>query len=818
MGSRVDKIILLLLLFTTHIGFSQNISGSVTDVEGEPLPFVTVKIVGKNKGTITNLEGFYELEISKGGDSLSFSFMSFKTQTIFTKPGELNISLEDDTKKLEEVIIVHERKTEGEISLIFDKKNSMEVESSIGSEEMTKKGISDVEEGLKKVSGITFNSKKINVRGLDDRYNQVTLNTIPLPSNNADIKNLDLGLLPKSIVGNVKVKKSYSSNQWSNLAGSQIDITTSFLSDVNSIKVGLGTNTNGYLPTQNFGITIGRENVKKLGFLFVLNQSLSKQTIDGSTRLFNKQGNNILDYDYTNEITNIDISSMLIGKYRLKNLTFNSVTLLINSNNLEDKVNDGTHFDYGLPLRTWRRSPSRHSLFNQQILLDFKKDNFNLDGIISYSQTNSGEVNRNQLVYLFDDGYYFNNIDKIDNHHFSNQNKESRINTSVSTSYDLDWITPELGYSHSLTNNEFDYQQDYYDLSNVNDIYTTIDTDNPYQYIDGNATVYTINNPSSYVKGYTNIHAIYYKNDVNLKNINLSTGLRTEIVQQMVEFRDPVTPIFMRKYYLNNFELLPYLNLKYEINDNQQIKLSSSITTVRPRFREMTPFIYTEVFAGNKIQGNPELVNSKIYNFDLSYETYPKIGEMISITLFGKWIDKPIERINTATASGRLETYQNSDFGYSFGAEIEFKKKINKFTLDYNLSLLYSRIKINDNNNSSVIVTNFDRELQGSTPVLSNLDIFYKIKDNINLGLTYNLMGSKLHSVGVLGLGDVYQQTQHLVNLVGNYSIKKFIFNFRINNILNTKMRRTQNTEIGDVTNEEYRLPTQFNLGVKFNF
>ena len=63
-----------------------------------------------------------------------------------------------------------------------------------------------------------------------------------------------------------------------------------------------------------------------------------------------------------------------------------------------------------------------------------------------------------------------------------------------------------------------------------------------------------------------------------------------------------------------------------------------------------------------------------------------------------------------------------------------------------------------------------------------------------------------------------FRQTQHLVNLVGNYFFKKFIFNFRINYILNKKMKRTQNTEIGDVTNEEYRLPTQFNLGVKFNF
>ena len=817
----MDKIIILFtFLLTTIIGYGQEVKGKVVDINNEPLPFVLIKVGGENRGTKTEIDGTYVLQLSSSGDNLIFTYSGYISDTIFTKGGELNVTLKqlEEVKNLGEVLIKKDRKVDSESGLIVDKKESMEVESSIGSKEMDKKNISNAEDGLKKVSGVTFSSSKLNVRGLDDRYNQVTLNTIPLPSNNADIKNLDLGILPKSIIGNMKVKKSYSSNQWSNLSSSQIDITTGFLSNVNSLNLKLGTSTNGFLPIQSSNITIGRENIKNFGFLFTFNESLNKQVIDGSTRLYNKQGNNILDYNYINNIDNLNLTSMFVGKYRFKYLTLNSITLLVNSNNSEEKTCDGTHFDYQSPIKTWRKSPSSHLLFTHQLITTYKKNKLDLNSIVSYSLVNSGESNRNQLVYLYDNGYYFNNIDKIDNHTFSSQNKENRTNITLNGSYDFKWFKPEIGYSYSLTNNQFDYQQQYYDLGNVNDIYGRVNPNNPYSYIDGNATTFTVNNPSSLVLGYTNINAFYYKNDINLKKFDIGFGVRSELVQQLVEFKDQFTPIFLRQYGLDNFEVLPYLNLKYNLSNKKQLRFTSSITTIRPRFREMTPFIYTEVFAGSKIQGNPELINSKVYNLDLSYEMYPNNGELVSFVLFGKWINNPIERINVATASGRLETYQNSESAYVFGGEFELKKKINKFTIDYNLSLLLSQINISDNGSSSVIVTNLNRPLQGSTPILSNIDLFYNVNDSLSIGLTYNLIGKKLYSVGVLGLGDVYQKQQNLLNFVCSYSVNKFDFSLSVNNILNTKVERTQQTDIGNMVVDNYNVGTNFNLGVKFRF
>ena len=64
----------------------------------------------------------------------------------------------------------------------------MTLESSIGSQEINKKGISNTKETIKKITGVSFNNNSLNIRGLDDRYNLTTLNGLYLSSNNLDKK------------------------------------------------------------------------------------------------------------------------------------------------------------------------------------------------------------------------------------------------------------------------------------------------------------------------------------------------------------------------------------------------------------------------------------------------------------------------------------------------------------------------------------------------------------------------------------------------------------------------------------------------------
>lgn len=807
---------LILLLFVSISGFSQEIKGRVVDENNQPLPFVSIVEENTQNGTQTDFDGNYSLKLKNKESNIVLFCVGFEKTIINSSNINWNLQLKSKSISINEVEISAKKNKSSETILLLDKKNSTGIESSIGSSELNKKGISNAEDGLKKVSGISFNNSRLNIRGLDDRYNQVTFNGIPIPANNADKKNIDLNILPVGVMDNMIVKKTYSSEQWSNLAGAQIDITTSDIKNTKNISLRSSFNTLTPIPNFNLNFQLGSEE-KKLKYFFNVNLISDNQNSNGIIRLINKQGNKILDYQFKDNLNQITPSGILVLEYNLKRINFRNSTLFINQNNNLYRETFGYHFDYNKNIFTTRNTPTTHTLLTNQLSINTSFKKLTINGIGAISSVKSGENAREQFVYLYDGDYQFNNIDKLDNHVFWNENIETRTNLSLNLDYDGKLIKHKFGYSLLYSINNFDYKQKYYDLGLINSTYGSINHENPQQYLNGNDfTELWINNPASKTEGYTIINALFYNSTINFTKLDLSYGARVENVDQIVNYRDQLSPVFLKTNRIENLEFLPFVSLKYKLNDLSQIKFASSITTIRPRFRETVPFIYTEVFAGSKIQGNPNLLVSKIYNLDLGYEIFPKNNQLFSIGLFYKFIQNPIERINVATASGRLETFQNSEASQVFGGEIELKKKIKKFILDYNLSVLWSQIIISDKGNSSVVVSNFNRPLQGSSPIISNADLFYTINDNQNIGITYNLIGRKLNSVGIFGLGDIYQTQQNFLNLIYNIDKKKYSISLRINNLLNTKYEFVQNSDSGEVTTNFFKLGQEFSINFRY--
>jgi outer membrane receptor protein involved in Fe transport len=817
--NRMRAIIILIYLFVSFTqAFSQEIKGKVVDESNQPLPFVSIIEENTQNGTQTDFDGNFYLKIKSNESLIVFYCLGFEEQKINANNNQFNIILKSKSVSMNEVEISAKKNNSSETILLMDKKNANGIESSIGSSEMTRKGISNAEDGLKKVSGISFTNSKLNIRGLDDRYNQVTLNGIPIPSNNADKKNIDLNILPVGIMDNMKIRKTYSSDQWGNVCGAQIDILTSEIKTIKSVSLRGSLNSLTPTPNYNFNFQIGKEN-KKLSYYLNLNLINDNQNLDGILRLINKQGNYVLDYKFKDRINQFTPSGIFVLHHESKNFSIKNTSLYINQKNTLYRETFGTHFDYSKDIFTTRNTPFSHSLFTDQINANYRLGNWTIDGIGGFSLVESGESAREQFVYLYDGQYSFNNIDKLDNHIFWNTNRENTINFNFTISHKGKKLDHYFGYSYLSSRNLFDYKQKYYDLGKINSIYGYIDPSNPNQYLNSDQTTELwVNNPASKTEGYTNINGFFIKSNFNSNKTDLSYGLRVEDVEQVVNYRDQLSPVFLKNNKIDNLDLLPFLSIKYRINDKKQLKFVASITNIRPRFRETVPFIYTEVFAGSKIQGNPNLTVSKVINFDLGYEFYPSNNQIYSIALFSKTIDNPIERVNIATASGRLETFQNSERSNVFGGEIEIKKRINKFIIDYNLSVLWSQIIISNEGNSTVVVSNLKRPLQGSSPILSNADLFYSINENNNIGITYNFIGKKLNAVGVFGLGDIYQIPQNFLNLIYNIEKNKYSISLRINNLLNAKYEFIQNSDSGYVVSNYYRLGQDFSVNLRYKF
>jgi TonB-linked SusC/RagA family outer membrane protein len=85
----------------------QSVTGTVTDENGEPLPGVNVIIKGTTTGVVTGVNGRYSINVPGKDVVLIFSFMGFATQEVTVEDQmEINITLSEDTREIEEVVVV----------------------------------------------------------------------------------------------------------------------------------------------------------------------------------------------------------------------------------------------------------------------------------------------------------------------------------------------------------------------------------------------------------------------------------------------------------------------------------------------------------------------------------------------------------------------------------------------------------------------------------------------------------------------------------------------------------------------------------------
>lgn len=105
----IQKTLLFTLLCGYYTFTNAQISGKITDAQGEPLPFASVYVKGSSNGTTSNASGNYKLEIKPGEYELVFQYVGYRQRTervtVGTAPIKVNITLQEQTVELGEVVI-----------------------------------------------------------------------------------------------------------------------------------------------------------------------------------------------------------------------------------------------------------------------------------------------------------------------------------------------------------------------------------------------------------------------------------------------------------------------------------------------------------------------------------------------------------------------------------------------------------------------------------------------------------------------------------------------------------------------------------------
>lgn len=237
------------------------IVGTVMDITAnEPMPFATVAIKGTTKGSNTDFDGKFTIAgLEPGTYTLVVSFVGYQplemTYTVLAgEITEAELNLEANEVQLAEVVVEAKANTESEMAILQVQRKSVDIKQSIGSDELSRKGVGNAEAAVTKITGVSKQEgvKNVYVRGLGDRYNSTSLNGLPLPSEDPEYKNINLGFFGTDIINSIDVNKTFGSTIYGDVGGANINIVSKELFDDQELSIGLSSGVNGQVVGNSF--------------------------------------------------------------------------------------------------------------------------------------------------------------------------------------------------------------------------------------------------------------------------------------------------------------------------------------------------------------------------------------------------------------------------------------------------------------------------------------------------------------------------------------------------------------------------------------
>lgn len=276
------------------------------------------------------------------------------------------------------------------------------------------------------------------------------------------------------------------------------------------------------------------------------------------------------------------------------------------------------------------------------------------------------------------------------------------------------------------------------------------------------------------------------------KKLSLYAGIRGEKNNQQIESYDRfLQPITVTN---DTFNILPSVNAVYQLNDENLIRAAFGKSLNRPEFREIAPFPFYDFENNAVFSGNPKLKNASITNSEIRFEHYPSKNELLSVGLFYKQFQNPIEVKYLQTGSGLEYTYQNANQAVNYGVEAEIRKSLGSAGFLEKLSILLNGALIKSEISFANTVTEKTRPMAGQSPYILNAGIFYsdEEKSRLMVNLLYNVIGKRIQIVGTPqqnaweDIPDVYEMPRHLVDLIVSKKIGKYAeLKFSIKDLLN---------------------------------
>ena len=173
----------------------------------------------------------------------------------------------------------------------------------------------------------------------------------------------------------------------------------------------------------------------------------------------------------------------------------------------------------------------------------------------------------------------------------------------------------------------------------------------------------------------------------------------------------------------------------------------------------MAAVVYIDPELNVRVRGNPGLASSPIANFEVRSELFWGSGDNMTVSLFYKDIDSPIEQIRSAGSDDDIVLgFANAESGEISGIEVEGLKGLPAgFFLTGNMTLSDSEISLDPN--LSTVLTNLTRRMTGHSEWVINSTLGYDSNNGRHSAyLNFNAFGERIYFAGTGRNQDAYER------------------------------------------------------------
>ena len=233
--SRYSKLLIFILLIAGSSASAKNASirGFVKDANtGDPLFGANVILVGTSMGSATGIDGKYLISNAiKGKYSLRVSYIGYKPQTV-------DITVKDDNNiekdfsltpvSLESQTVVVYAQATGQTEAINKALSSDLIENVVSSEKIKELPDANAAESIGRLPGVLVvrsggEGYQISIRGLQPKYNAVTIDGVKMGSGDPNDRSADLSMISSDMLEGIEVKKTITPDMDADVIGGVVN-------------------------------------------------------------------------------------------------------------------------------------------------------------------------------------------------------------------------------------------------------------------------------------------------------------------------------------------------------------------------------------------------------------------------------------------------------------------------------------------------------------------------------------------------------------------------------------------------------------------